>query len=313
VCGDQPFIYNGYRFSESCDTTIFLKSVDGCDSVVNLHLVVIKPFGVSVDDGYHFACADEEKLLFDYNDIDGLRLPSEYSVLYDSFEESNGFVDQENIALDTDNQRIEILIPEGCRPNSYSATLLFKDTTGVCGDISVPISFDIYYSSSILQPKFDNLITVLDASANGGYDFVEGEYEWYKNDELVDTVKHAFYYLTDDMKFNGEDCFYMIPKRKDDGVAIRTCEICPSSGTPIYDIYETEVLIDATIVSGGDAVLLKGIDRGIATIYSFTGTLFGSYSIDSDHQHVVVPYERGFYIVKIQTEEINYVYKIWVK
>ena len=313
VCGDQPFLYNGYRFSESCDTTIFLKSVDGCDSVVNLHLVVIKPFGVSVDEGYHFACADEEKLLFDYNDVVGLRLPSEYSVLYDSFEESNGFVDQENVALDTVNERIEILIPEGCRPNSYSATLLFKDTTGVCGDISVPISFDIYYSSSILQPKFDNLITVLDASENGGYDFEDGEYKWYKNDELIDTVTNAFYYLSDGVFFNGVDCLYMIPTRKDDDIAIRTCEICPSSGTPIDDIYASEVVIEATVVNSGDMLLLKGVSNGTARIYSFTGELLDIYTIDSNNQHIVAPNERGFYIVNIQTEEVSFVYKIWVR
>lgn len=313
VCGDQPFLYNGYRFSESCDTTIFLKSVDGCDSVVNLHLVVIKPFGVSVDDGYHFACADEENLLFDYNDIDGLRLPSEYSVLYDSFEESNGFVDQENIALDTVNQRIEILIPEGCRPNSYSATLLFKDTTGVCGDIAVPISFDIYYSSSILQPKFDNLITILDASENGGYEFVEGAYKWYKNDSLLVGMNDSYLYLDEFGEIFGGDCYYMEVTRVDDGVEMRTCAICPDVYVAIDDIEGVENMISATVLSAGQPILLENAGIGDVNIYTLTGQLLNSYRIDLDNNQIPAPAVGGLYILQIKTEDRNITYKIWVK
>ena len=313
VCGDQPFFYNGYKFTESCDTTLFLKSVDDCDSAVILHLVVVDPFGVSVDDSYHFACADEDKLMFDFDSVANLRLPVNYSILFGSLEKQNGFIDQENIVLDPTKTIIDILIPDSCRPNTYSATLLFKDTTSVCGDISVPISFDVYYSSDILQPKFGNLITVLDETENGGYEFVEGEYKWYKNDQLVDTVVNAFYYLSNGVTFNGEDCFYMIPKRKDDGVAIRTCKICPGEGTPIVDVYDSEELIQTTVLERGGLVLLNGVDDAVVNIYSFTGLLISSHSVNANNSYIVAPTDTGFYIAQIKTKDRSYVYKIWVK
>ena len=118
---------------------------------------------------------------------------------------------------------------------------MLKDDLGFCGDLQIPINFDVYYSSSILQPKFGNLITILDKTSNGGYEF-EDEYQWYKNEVLIEGEQKSFLYLPEGEVFGDNDCYYLVVKRKDDGVVMRTCEICPGVTTSINDVFNSDVV-----------------------------------------------------------------------
>ncbi len=312
ICETDVYEFNGKEITEAGEHRFMLLGEYGCDSIVILHLERVQPLGIYIDSVYRFVCADNRVLNVEYQLVDSLRNPVNYSILFDSLALQYGFVDQENIDF-SGNGDIDILLPDNCRPNTYSVTLLFEDTIGVCGDISIPINFDVYYSANILQPKFGNLITVLNETANGGYEFVDGVYEWYKNGELLDTVNGAFYYLAGGGEFAPGDCFYLVPKRADDGVAIRTCEICPGGGTSVVDVYESDLLIESTVLKQGESVILDGFEEGIANVYSFTGLLISSYNIDGNYNYITAPSKTGFYILQIKTENRSYVYKIWVK
>jgi hypothetical protein len=308
ICSNADYIFNGEVYSEGGRYEIWLKSESLCDSIVILDLYKMIPMGVMVEDSYRYVCADDQFLYVDYAIIEGEREPFKYSIRYDSLARQYGFVDVYGVEID-DQKRFVIEIPDSCRPNHYTATIVVEDSVAICEDILIPISFDVYYSSSIMQLKFNNLITVLDETENGGYEFVDGEYKWYKNNQLVDTIVNAFYYLPEGVTFTGEDCFYMIPKRADDGVAIRTCTICPSVNTPIVDVHDSEDLIQTTVLERGEIFLLDGVEVCSVNIYSFTGSLISS----SNNSQIVAPNEMGFYIVQIQTEDRIYAYKIWVR
>jgi hypothetical protein len=101
--------------------------------------------------------------------------------------------------------------------------------------------------------------------------------------------------------------------RKDDGVVMRSCEICPGTITPIVDTYGDVDFIQTTIIEKGGHILLENIDEALVDIYTFTGVLVSSQMIDSDNAALNVPNEVGFYIVKVKTENRIYVYKIWIK
>ena len=311
ICNADVYLFNGKEITESGEYKFMMSGAYGCDSIVILHLEKVLPLGVFIDSTYRFVCADDQKLSIDYEGITGYREPVSYSIIFDSLAIKYGFVNQNDIAIQ-ESGVIDIILPKNCRPNTYTVTCVFKDTARVCDDISIPISFDVYYSASILQPKFDNLIAVLDSSENGGYSFVDGEYEWYENGELVDMEGRAYFYLPDGQFFETGDCYYMKAKRIDDGVIMRTCEICPGEKTPIVDIHDSEWLLQTTIVEKGGFILLKGVDSGIVNIYNFTGQLISSSRITYNNQ-IIAPYEVGFYIVEIREENRSYVYKIWIK
>ena len=130
---------------------------------------------------------------------------------------------------------------------------------------------------------------------------------------MLDTVVGAFYYLGDGEVFNGDDCFYIEVKRKDDGVVMRTCEICPGIDTPIDNVCAYDNLLRTTVVNRGEYILLENLEEAFVGIYTYTGLLVGSYKLCSNSRQIVVPDKMGLSIVKIETEEVNLVYKIWVK
>ena len=158
------------------------------------------------------------------------------------------------------------------------------------------------------------MIAVLDSSENGGYLFVDNVYMWYKaNGELLDSAARAFYYLPDGEKFDEDDCYYMIPTRQDDGVAIRTCEICPGiNGTPVDDVFSSEGVSLATLFTKSQPIVIDNLSEGIVEIYTLTGQLERSYDV-TEGSTIEAPDQSGIYVLRIATTDYIVAYKIQVK
>ncbi len=309
ICSNSSYSLNGKDFNEAGVYREILISKYGCDSVVFLHLEVEDPIGVTIEDEYRFACADDKEIIIPYDSILGHRMPLEYSVTFDSAAKQAGFVDKMNVEVDN-NQCFYIDIPTNCRPNTYTATILAEDETLICDDFSVQVDFDIYYSASILEAKFGNLLTVYDAEHNGGYEF--SSFQWYKNGEPMEGNTTSFFYLPEGEFFKAEDCYHLLVRRVDDGALMPTCEICPGVETDVDDILDENLLIQ-TVFSPGTQLVFDNIDNASVKIYSLTGQLLDSFTLDSINPQITLPHKYGFYILHIESSLYNKVYKIQVK
>lgn len=311
ICKGESLKLWGEVYTETGTYEKLLYTKKGCDSVVILNLEVINPLGISLDNSKKIICADESALNIGFNFIDSLRSPTEYSIVFDSLAVQCGFVNQDDLEIDAINEILTISLPENCRPNSYTATLTFNDSISYCGDFSVPIDFDVYYSSSIMESKFDNVITILDGEHNGGYEFIS--YQWYKNNQPIEGETDSYIYLGEGATFENGDCYYLVLKRLDDGVVTRTCEYCFGDKTAIEDVSVSDMNISATLLDKGQVILIENLDKGYVNIYSLTGQLMDSHEITSDFEEVVAPKVSGFYLLEIKADDRNYVYKIWVR
>ena len=47
----------------------------------------------------------------------------------------------------------------------------------------------------------------------------------------------SYLFLPEGEVFGENDCYFIVVKRKDDGVVMRTCEICPGVTTAIDDVF----------------------------------------------------------------------------
>lgn len=315
ICyGDAYEIIGGDPITEAGEYKFRLTTTEfGCDSLVILYLETILPIDVEVSDDYRYVCADDSVLIVNYEEKDSTRLTSMYSIVFDDFAKDAGFVEQQDKVIDSVNQQFVIELPNNCKPNNYSATIMLKDDLGFCGDLQIPIEFDVYYSSSIVEPKFNNLLTILDETVNGGYSF-EGEYEWYKNDLLIEGETNPFLYLSDGETFAPNDCYYVVLTRADDGVAMRSCEICPGVGTSIDDVFASDgVVIQNSLLSSGERIYIDNFDNGYVNIYTLMGQLLYSYEVSSTDSMVFAPEESGFYLLHIVGNTEQKVYKIKVK
>lgn len=310
ICSNESFKFWDETYSESGTYKKLLYSKKGCDSIVILNLNVITPMGIIISNPEQEVCADQEVLNFEFDFIDTLRHPASCSVVFDSLALACGFVNKSDIAIDEVNKFLSVVLPDSCRPNRYTAKFIFSDTTSICGDIEIPIEFDVYYSSSILQPKFNNLIALLDKETNGGYEFIT--YQWYKNGELMEGEIDPYLYLPEGETFADGDCYHLLLKRKDDGVVLKTCAVCPAT-TPIDDVEASDIAISATLLNKGQSILIQNFDKGLVNIYSFTGQLIDSYKITSEMTEIFAPNQQGFYLLELITTKDHSVYKIYVK
>lgn len=314
ICRGEVYRFRDKELTVEGEHKFMYKNDIGCDSVFVVSLSVVEPLVGSVSPEDYFVCADYDSLCVNFEIEEGLRLPTEYSLYFSDFAKSMGFVDVVKADFDNDKKSICFDIPKDCRPNSYNVTISFIDTTAICGDVSMEVDFDIYYPSSILEAKFGNLITIYDSAYNGGYTFVDNEYRWYKNNILIPAETSSFIYLEEGNEFNGIDCYYLELKRKDDGVVMRTCEICPDKVTGVDDIFEGEELFNVTVFMSGSMMQISDFGGGVVKIYSSVGQLVESYAVDSGSiVEIEVPREDGFYLVQIIGPTVNEVYKIWVK
>ncbi len=315
ICSNDVYDFYGEKITEAGKYTKWLKTSLGCDSVVHLHLEVMPAVAVIVPDEYRAVCADDKELIIEYTLDDMVEGLDTYSVVFDDFAKQNGFKDVYDLPVGEEKE-FTVVLPNNCRPNNYNAMIKIRDITGFCGDIDIPINFDVYYSSSILQAKFGNTITVYDSAYNGGYSFVESEYHWYKNNELLVNDTLSYIYLGEDVEFAPNDCYFLEVERKDDGVVMRTCDICPGMDTGVEDVYDDmkEELLDATMFVSGSTINLADFGGGYVRVYNFVGQLVDSYKIDAGSSiEFDAPTIDGFYLLHVITKNGNYVHKIWVK
>lgn len=313
ICSGQPYSFRGKNVELPGEHRFVFPMDSGCDSVFVLHLEMIEPMSDVVLDSSLFVCADDKKLSIGYDFIGGSRQPSGCSILFSDLAKDNGFVDLQKVEMDYVNNQLLIDIPQNCRPNKYSATLLFKDTTGMCGDASFDISFDVYYSSSILQPKFGNTIALYDSAHNGGYSFVESEYQWYKNNEILLDDTLSYLYLGIGEEFAVDDCYYLELMRKDDGVVMRTCEICPGMDTDIDDVYALDELLPITLFAKNQRIVIDNLEEGVVGIFTLTGQLVNEYHVKEFDSMIVAPSQAGTYVLRVITSDYTVGYKIQVK
>ena len=299
LCSLDPYVIGNYRFDSTGVYEVKLQSNDSlrCDSVVILHLEKMEPLAANISDDYRWLCADDSILFVDYELVAGARSPFIYSIEFDSLARSAGFVDVYDVDVDLEDQMFKIALPNNCRPNHYTANIVLGDTVSSCGEVVLPVEFDVYYSSKILEPKFGNLISVLNSDANGGYEF--DEYRWYRDGVLIPDENKAFYYLNG--ATFGSECYYLEARRVDDGVVMRTCEICPGGGTPVDNVYSSDPYVVNTIVREGESIFIANTNEAIVNTYTITGQLVDTQYITSDNDAIKAVSLPGVYMLQVVT------------
>ena len=145
---------------------------------------------------------------------------------------------------------------------------------------------------------------------NGGYSFVE--YQWYKNDEIIEGENLSYYYLQDGEVFNSNDCYHLVLKRKDDGVVMQTCKICPSVDSAVDDALDN-VLLQTNMFSKNQRVIMGESIGGNVYIYTITGQLLSKYVGEDNNLYFITPSWSGIYIVHVVINDYSVSYKIHVK
>lgn len=277
ICSDGSVMINGIRFTEPVENyLIMMKTNHGCDSAMYFTLTVNERIQTDVPQ-WSYACADDESMYitFDINagQFDSLEIHFSTPELRDT------------TIYDTNIHSVAIPYPATIMPGHYTATLQFYQFC--CGRHTEVRDVDIRYRASIVEQKWNDVLSVLSPKYNGGYEFTN--FQWYKNGQPLPGETHS--YLYQPLDFTAD--YYVVVTRPD-GVQMATCPI-----TPVYHEQQSDY---PTIVPANQMVRVRLDNPTKVYIYSALGQLVNSYQLTAGDAVFQTPAQAGIYIIRYEED-----------
>lgn len=287
VCADSMYLFGDKYLSHTGDYTENFIGSTGCDSIVDLHLVVTEPIVVDYELPVYI-CADEPDFTLHYNVTKGVL--ENVAFVFNEAAHAQGF--QDFTFTDDGSGAISIPLPSNVRPNTgYAMTLNAEN--GYCGEYLVSMDFSVNYPADIVAQKWDDVLAIYNSDYNGGFNF--SSFEWYKNGEKIVDAVEPYLYLPEE-KLDREAQYSVLLTRSDDGVQLFSCplSIIEKNSNPV---------IYPTMTAPSEEVIVETQEDGIFTLWSMLGVQYNQGNLKKGSTtHIKMPSLVGMYILKIQLE-----------
>lgn len=285
VCSsDLPFVVNDYSFINDGNYKLDFKNAHACDSVIRFSLEVIEKLQLTMGDIPNL-CADDGTLLLDFSVLSGN---------YDSIAVSFVGIPPRQSFRDTvihDKSLSQLVFPYDATmiPDHYHMQVTFFQPS-VCGNQTFDYMFDLRYRSSIVEQKWNNVLTLLSPAYNGGYEFTA--FQWYKNGQPMDGETHS--YLYQPLEMGAE---YQVLLTRSDGVSVFTCPIMP-------EVHE-QITPFPTIVQPSQQIAVRKSEKKMsqASIFTSIGQLYATYPMEDGEGTLIAPSSTGHYVVRFIYED----------
>ena len=216
------YIFGSQTLTESGIYNEVFRSVAGCDSIVQLTLKVVQPLEVEIS--VENPCPEANSFHIETHARKGI--PEFYKLSFGDEGYAIGFISQSDSLRNGADNTIEIRMPAGVRPGYYPFAIHFASKEN--GETDVEGELTIYYSASLIQQRWDDVLGILNADYNSGYDF--REFQWYHNGEAIEGATDSYYYAADKLKPGDE--YSVALKEPGDERSLLTCVyVVPTSAS----------------------------------------------------------------------------------
>ncbi|MCQ2312624.1 MAG: IgGFc-binding protein [Paludibacteraceae bacterium] len=307
ICENEYYDFHGQIITEAGIYVDSALNEHGCliHTYLTVHSIPPTIAHVSVDP----LCADQEAFEVDFT-YEGTE-PIAFSLLYDSFGHSQGFVDIRHQMLENDSVIVVATpfrdgdITKYPRPDHYPITLILHN--GICQNDSLyPSQTDIImnYPSWVTEQRFGDLIGILNEKYNGGYTF--DKFQWYENGKKLIGETRPYLYLPHKLELTE---YYVELTRTGETEAFQTCPmlVVPDALDTIAPRLPYISLTPTYICSENPKANILSLTSGIYHILNSSGIPFsfgkydGSYTPDIHKAYEIdVPSTPGIYIITMQ-------------
>ncbi|MDE5608945.1 MAG: T9SS type A sorting domain-containing protein, partial [Bacteroidales bacterium] len=291
VCVDSlPLVYNGETYGVG-EHEILLRNAAGCDSVIRLQVQGKENTArIAVLDTIAPPCGASE-ISFSYAIEAGA--PKHLRLMYDAAAKSAGFRDTVLAVGATGTQTVRIALPPSVHSDRYGLQLLQADGTG-CYVEEEPLSFEIPYPSNIIVQKWSDVLAVLSAEYNGGYEF--SGYQWLRNGEPIEGETRPYYYAKPYLRSG--DTYAVLLERASDGLKLPSCGV-KRKGYPKG--FSLELLPNPVAAGEAVQVSVDGKPNAEGTIEVFDGTGKPVYQRTFRRNHTLrLSVQPGSYVVRVR-------------
>ena len=206
ICSTDVYEFNGERITKTGKYKFEGQTVDGCDSIITLDIVVYETLLIEVDSVVD-VCVDDEYLMIPYEITSG-RLGDYTFRFMDDSDPVAGVSLRDNSFV--------VPMPTGLIPNRYKAEISFGKQS--CGKEKEVILVDLLYSRDVVTQRWGDVLAVKNKANNGGYDFVG--YQWYKNSEMIPGATSSILYVEEGLAVEDE---YTVLLTRSDNVKQKVC------------------------------------------------------------------------------------------
>jgi hypothetical protein len=273
ICSDGSVTINGVRYNQPMENQlIMLKTQHGCDSALYFTLTVNERLNASVENE-PFVCADAEQLYLYLHITAGV---------FDSLEITFDTPElPDTVIYDYSQSTIAIPYPETITPGVYRVKMKFYQFC--CGIYTEEHEFEIRYRSSIVEQKWNDVLTVLSPKYNGGFEFTA--FQWYKDGMPLDGETHSYLYQPLDM-----NAIYYVELTRADGLVMTTC--------PIQPVYHEQQTPFPTVVPAGQHMPMYMEQATTIWYYTISGQLYSTFGLPQGYTTLPIPEQNGAYIIK---------------
>ena len=279
-------------------------------AIYSLRLVVAYPSYVTSARAGE-VCADEDgfDIQFEYSGY----TPSFYSIHFGANAKNAGFQDIYNAPIRTENTaHVDLPTysavcyqghPYYVRPDKYTLSIVLDN--GVCGiSRSNDIEFTVKYPSWILEQNWDDVVAVLSAANNGGFEF--SQIDWWVND-IYQTNTGGGYLHSD--KLRPGDQVMIKATRKGENYAIASCPFTIAAPLPPTND-EPVIVYPSNAPRHTPAFTIRAPHDGSFAIYASTGMLISSGELQAGETTVTLPTAAGVYFIRVRQGEETTSHKV---
>ena len=267
-CGDTLTVAGEYDYTLSSET--------GCDSIVELLLHTYVEDVVVNSITIPSICADDGVVTM-YMDFTGR--VDEVEIAFDEDSIYRGLHD--TIVPIIDNA-ISIAY-DSIRAGVYNANLI-----GYYHQMKMfeeKVQFSVLYPSSVMEQRWDDVICILTASYNGGYDFIA--FQWYKNGKILQG--QTGYYLNEPLEEGAE---YSVLLTQQDSTQLMSCPLVITSEEP-------EISISPTLVKQHQPVRCYVSKDALVYLYDALGRVMMNMPVACGETYLNMPNIQGVYLMKV--------------
>ncbi len=243
ITDGETYLFNGEQLSEPGEyDSGALISTAGCDSFVHLILDVFVPLQMEIT-SVENPCDGASSYLIETHARKGL--PDKYTLTYAEEAEQAGFVQQSGALTGGEDNTITVTLPADAKPGYYPFTILFDSENN--GTFECTGELAIYYSSSLIRQRWDDVLGILNAEYNGGYDFQS--FRWYRNGVAIEGATDPYLYVQEKLKsgdiytvelgLEGDErllstCGYIVPAQQQSPAATTSIKMIQGGEMYIY-------------------------------------------------------------------------------
>lgn len=283
ICEGGRYFFPGDKkyYTVTTDTTLQLRSVYGCDSLISLKLIVDPKLEVEYPHSVK-ACLEDGLFSMPYRTISGSM--DSIKIYFSAEDQQQGF---EPVYRFANGEEVIIPLPASARPDIYDVEVEFGGER--CQMEIQPLQLMVTYPTSIVMQN-GGFIATQNADYNGGHEFVS--FTWYKDGEKLD---HTASYLPTSPSDIGST-FVLSLMRAGEDYAVESCPILYSPATQGIDLLGSDAFrVWPTSVEGGGTVYRSA--GAACTVYTVLGTPVASFPKTDVVSSFAAPSQSGMYIV----------------